>query len=446
MANKLLIRLYNVGLGDCIYVQIPNPATNGFHILIDCGTLSEIQLLDKAIKHLETNMLPSIGNAGKKRLDLLVGTHPHKDHIIGFDPSRFANIEIGNIWLSPILNADHPQNKNAHQLQALATEAVRGVQKRGLALGPEFNLLASLFGIDRKGAEKALTTTIPQKNGITPKYVHAGQTAAELGLALPPQTNITVVGPENNIDFFYMGEENAAGFQGLAGLAKAFGMKAPSTKKAPQPPNISIQDFELLQSRMLSDAFAFANLSSVVENNSSVVLLIEWNGKRLLFVGDAEWDGQFREGKRNASWNVMWNKRKALLNKPLDFLKIGHHGSVNATPLLANEPATHEVNQILNAILPLPANGETPTAQAVASTLRGKYAVIPDTNLLTELGKRVKNQRVYQTELTKLPNFDLNSIPLYTAKEQANLDKKQPFRTDFEKLLQKGDFVDISLS
>ena len=84
---------------------------------------------------------------------------------------------------------------------------------------------------------------------------------------------------------------------------------------------------------MLSNGLAFAALETSIQNNLSVVLLIEWRGRRLLFVGDAEWEGEFKEGKHNGSWNVMWEKhRKTLLKTPLDFLKIGHHGSINATP------------------------------------------------------------------------------------------------------------------
>ncbi|MEI9423437.1 hypothetical protein O7A70_19925 [Mesorhizobium sp. Cs1299R1N1] len=52
---------------------------------------------------------------------------------------------------------------------------------------------------------------------------------------------------------------------------------------------------------MLSSALAFAELSSKVTNNTSVVLLIEWGKKRLLFVGDAEWDTGFKESRSNAA-------------------------------------------------------------------------------------------------------------------------------------------------
>ena len=84
---------------------------------------------------------------------------------------------------------------------------------------------------------------------------------------------------------------------------------------------------------MLSNGLAFAAKETSIQNNLSVVLLIEWKKRRLLFVGDAEWEGEFKEGKHNGSWNVMWEKhRKTHLKAPLDFLKIGHHGSINATP------------------------------------------------------------------------------------------------------------------
>jgi phosphoribosyl 1,2-cyclic phosphodiesterase len=83
MADKLLIRLFDVGLGDCIYCRIPGAHKEGrdFHMLIDCGTLSSTSKLAYAIDKLKP-LLPEI--SGKRRIDLLVVTHEHKDHMTGF--------------------------------------------------------------------------------------------------------------------------------------------------------------------------------------------------------------------------------------------------------------------------------------------------------------------------------------------------------------------------
>jgi hypothetical protein len=172
------------------------------------------------------------------------------------------------------------------------------------------------------------------------------------------------------------------------------------------------------------------------------VLLIEWKGKRLLFVGDAEWDTEFKEGKANGAWNVMWHKRKARLNRPIDFLKIGHHGSENATPWndLENGQVT-EPSTILDAILPLPAGAANPTAKAVVSTMRKNYETIPRSALLKELGKRVQNVRNYQQALGNRASL----LPKFTEFEKLWLNAPQPMRTDCESALSNAPFVDVEI-
>ena len=43
---------------------------------------------------------------------------------------------------------------------------------------------------------------------------------------------------------------------------------------------------------LLYSALAFSQEDDDLKNNTSVVLLLEWRGRRLLFTGDAEWDGR----------------------------------------------------------------------------------------------------------------------------------------------------------
>jgi hypothetical protein len=253
--------------------------------------------------------------------------------------------------------------------------------------------------------------------------------------------SIQVLGPERDIDHFYLGEEIDETLHAIVESGAVFG--ADARRAAPvYPTNISQFDFRQLQSRMLSTAFAFAELSSTVTNNTSLVLLIEWKGKRLLFVVDAEWNTKFKEGKVNGGWNVMWHERRSKLNSAIHFLKIGHHGSENATPWneLADGSAT-EPAAILDAILPLPAGNAKPVAKALVSTKRKNYETIPRSQLLVELGRRVRNTRNYQQAL----GTNASQLPKFTEFEKPWLGDPQPLRTDCEHALSGADFVDVEV-
>jgi hypothetical protein len=368
-------------------------------------------------------------------------THEHRDHIAGFDPDFFKNIRIENIWMNAAMDLAHPQAGRTLQLHALATTAMRGLASQNLALSPELQDFVALYGIDNDGAMDTLRTALPAANGITPKYVFAGMKPAQLGLTTLVGATIKVLSPERDIDHFYLGAEADEALNSLAATNAAF-KAAPTGEPKSYPANISRSDFRRLQSRLMSSALGFAELDGRVTNNTSIVLLVEWKGKRLLFVGDAEWDTRFVDGKSNGAWNVMWNRRKADLNAPIDFLKIGHHGSVNATPWNDREDGqVTEPSTILDAILPRPQGNARPTAQAVVSTMRKNYETIPRAALLVELGKRVRNVQNYQTALAAAAS----SLPKFDEFEKQWLNAPQPTRTDCQHLLDGAGFVDVKI-
>jgi len=462
MGDKLLVRAYNVGCGDCIYIRIPNES-DGRHILIDCGKKGDDALLKKALDDLVQNELPSAGG-GKKRLDLIVATHRHEDHIKGFNPDWFKNIQVKHIWLSAAMDPQHPQAEKMRALHQFADHAMKEMKAQGVALSPEIELLASLYGVSNDIADQCLMKDLPAANEINPSYVHAGMSSKDLGVDLDDAT-IHVLGPEKDIDRYYLGEEADTSLRSLHGIAMAF--KSRSTPAADKvPTNISAADFHQLQSRLLSNGLSFAEKDSEIQNNTGVVLLLEWRKRRLLFVGDAEWAGEFREGKQNGSWNVMWEKQHdKLLKAPIDFLKIGHHGSINATP----PPPDHirrsagarsrgqgpSVKEILDTILPLPKEGKKPRAQAITSTEREFYNPIPEGMLLVELGKRVASTRNYRKAL-KAKGIKEESIwtspkamknHFFEKYEEKFLGELQPLRTDLEHLLNPDkNFVEVEIA
>jgi hypothetical protein len=448
MADKLLVRLFDVGLGDCIYCRIPKAHHDGrdFHILLDCGTLSAASLLAAAMDKLKP-LLPLID--GKRRIDLLVVTHEHKDHMTGFGLKIWDDFSFGAIWMNAAMDPDHPEAEKAKKLHGFAAAAMAEALRLNLALGPQLSELASALALNQD-AMKTLRETLPKRCKITPTYVHADSKKGDLKLPLEGAT-ISVLGPERDIDYYYLGDPGDPAMRNGLRSSLSFietdlppvASAVPPAASVPAPSNIDPGDFRQLRSRMLSTALAFADLDGKVCNNTSVVLLIEWKCKRLLFVGDAEWDGSYKAGsKGNCAWNVMWNRRKKQLDGPLAFLKIGHHGSTNATPWQQPGQASKgEPLAILDAILPVKHKAK---AAAVVSTFRGNYPTIPRSDLLAEIGKRVSNTKNYQ-EKFKEAGVATSTVPKFAEFERISFAKPQPLRTDLERMLGSEGFVDVEI-
>jgi hypothetical protein len=288
------------------------------------------------------------------------------------------------------------QAKKFRALQALAYRATLSLLQRGLPLGTRLRELW-LMRLTNDEIIKALTKTLPSQYGIQPLYVWRDMAdlpetqkrlAPEEWQKLQPQlgelqledrtsclgafkeagTRLRVLAPEWDIDGEYLSQE-AEGYHALVdrypsdyplGTAaddfrrlleldernRAQAGAGPGVVSVPQPTNISRSDFRALQSRLTYSALRATGKEEGIKNNTSVVLLLEWRQRRLLFAGDTQWKEPDVGG-----WDVMLKKDDELpesrrhLSSPLDLLKVGHHGSVNGTPFL--EEGTKVLDRIL---------------------------------------------------------------------------------------------------
>jgi hypothetical protein len=376
------------------------------------------------------SMLPR-DEEGKAHLDLLVATHPHADHIKGFDPKWFDDMQIGRIWLSLFMKPDHPQAKKMRAFQDMANNAALAlISRRGLQLsaGVQSLLQRSIWN---PGALKALREDLAKSSGIHPQYplYVARDLASRLKKADQKQhqlsyeqsatcfrgfrekaTCLRVLSPEWDIDKYYLGRgsfdshslidqymlrTDAYTASPETSDISSFGAKdtkATETRKKLQlqPDNISERDFRQLRSHLLYSALGFSQKDDRLKNNLSVVLLLEWRGRRLLFTGDAEWQGKgVREGHRNSAWDVMlhYPEVKQLLQQPLDLLKVAHHGSHNGTPF--HEGGKEEYLEKMVS---------PDRTQVLVSTVFGEHGEknpVPYPLLMEEFGRLATNRRKY---------------------------------------------------
>lgn len=84
--NTLTVHYIDVDQGDAIFIELPNKQT----MLIDAGEASKGEIVTKYIKNLNYD-----------KIDYLIGTHPHTDHIGGL-AYIINNFTIENIYMPKV--------------------------------------------------------------------------------------------------------------------------------------------------------------------------------------------------------------------------------------------------------------------------------------------------------------------------------------------------------
>ena len=76
--------MYRQGLGDCFLLTFPQKGKPPFHVLIDCGVLvGSAKVMTAVVEHIRDTIREG-RQTGNARIDVVVGTHEHKDHLSGF--------------------------------------------------------------------------------------------------------------------------------------------------------------------------------------------------------------------------------------------------------------------------------------------------------------------------------------------------------------------------
>jgi len=117
LPDSVKLHLYCHGLGDCLLVEIPRSGRQPFWMLIDCGIHTSAQGGTATIRSVVEDIYKIT-----KRLDVIVGTHEHWDHISGFLQAEdlFKKFEVGEVWFAW---TENPADPDGRQLDKYKTDA-----------------------------------------------------------------------------------------------------------------------------------------------------------------------------------------------------------------------------------------------------------------------------------------------------------------------------------
>jgi hypothetical protein len=332
MKANIRIRMYRTGFGDCFLLSF-GAASSARHVLVDFGAHAqgEIGTMGPIMDHLES--------ATGKRLDLLVATHPHRDHISGFGQfaDRFAQFEIGEVWMPW---TDDPKEKDAAALERKHLALYDRLEKHlrvALTAKPKdllntaaLHAISNLKGIERARSElgRAFGT------GARVRYLGAGaafgKAAGIPGLSAeifgPPKDKhfFSRIDPPQGQHFLTASGDTTGGLHPFPSLEIRVGDPEYAEILKEKQPLVPPGEMPALQERGMAPVGRLALALDNLHNNTSLVILFRFQGKTLLFPGDAQWDSW-------QSW-IDTDDARQLLGE-LDFLKVAHHGSESATPV-----------------------------------------------------------------------------------------------------------------
>ena len=382
--------MYRVGFGDFFLLSIPAKDGGKSHILIDCGVHhSDLGSIREAVAHMAKEC--------NNKLSLVIMTHRHADHISGFGTCSelFSQIEVGRVWMPWFENPTNPKAQRFQSnLAAMANHLGNRLQAR-LAAGPDpvaeqlLSMAQNITGVMSAaggGNEKALQVLHGFKN-VTPDYYQAGDAAKlpqdliDAGLTAqilgPPIDEDLVVQMTNKTQQYLSGAmEQEQDEKKTRPFAQAFCTEYdayPSRAFEVYDANEIVRRINGSQPDMLA---AQAVAADKTLNNQSLVILFSFGGKNLLFAGDAQW-GNWENFLYGGLYGMpghttMTDTAKTILDK-IDFYKVGHHGSANATPR--------------DAVMAMRMG-----CVCMCSTQEPAYNEVPRGPLLAELRLRANNQ------------------------------------------------------
>jgi beta-lactamase superfamily II metal-dependent hydrolase len=377
--DSVYVRMYNVGFGDGFLIVFPAP-DRPRRVLVDCGTHFKGKG-PRPIAEVAAQMIEDVtDDDGVARIDVVVGTHRHQDHVSGFENKLWQDVEVSEVWMPWTEDPKDPDARRIRERQsALALELTSALAAAG------DDSIAYLLAMNALTNEKAMATLHGGFKGSPPRSFLPATKDDVVEEVVCPVLNdagieVNVLGPSHDEAVIKnMDPPNGAGYLRVAehdqadvpeppfDASWAFTSRAVRSKRL-EPFLLRDGAKRLVVAAAQADPFGVAASLESAVNNTSLVMTFKLGDAFLVFPGDAQW----------GTWKRILDAPEAReLLRQTSFVKVGHHGSHNASPkafveLLAAEHADDGDHEDLWAM--------------VSTRLMKDWPQIPKKELMTALG------------------------------------------------------------
>lgn len=315
------MRMYDVGFGDCLLVTVAGSGPP-WRMLVDCGVHSH-GVGAHTVREVVDDVLRTAEQRGEPpRLDVVVATHRHRDHIIGFDDERWDAVDVGEVWLPW---TEDPEDADAttmrFELDRLAQSVAHRLRADEGATAFALNSLTNDAAMDtlRRGFAGEPRRRFLRAQSAPVEV--AGLRGARLHVLGPPEDRSTLRRMDPPSDQRWLADDPGGALgdppfdTALVLSPEAYRERHPSLA-LPGPARARFASDE-------ADAHEAAAWLDRCLNNTSLLLVLEVDDVLILLAGDAQWGPWQR---------VLADARTRDLLRRVSLYKVSHHGSHNGTP------------------------------------------------------------------------------------------------------------------
>lgn len=355
--TRVRVRMYNVGFGDCFLVSFRYAAPVGDaaggperiarHVLFDFGS-------SRAPRNRQSMVSVAMQVAADcdGQLDAVVISHRHRDHLSAFGADATAKVLaalqprlIVRSWTEdPALERDAgapgateafggSPDRDLIASLAAGAEVARGVFERSMAAGRGRRSTLVELAEDElanadavKELDRLAALAAGEYLASTPPDGAAQPLPSRLGDYLPGVT-VEVLGPPRPSAWPAVARQASESKEYWVGVSgRVDRLFSDGTNARPAVLGTSRWIIDRLQQDEERQLTTLVRWLDEALNNTSVILLLKAGEHQLLFGGDAQIE--------NWSWALRADADQTLRAAlaAVDFYKVGHHGSRNATP------------------------------------------------------------------------------------------------------------------